>query len=464
MSSLYDYLPNSIDTPGLRARAGPNSFYNHLTGMIGSMGKGALCAVEVGEDFRKRQDGKSVHYGFVNKEGKVFSANIFGEVVGSAHGTALGAAGTHYWGRDSGNLIPITDSSKVKHQVVLGVPSFATEAVADLFHDQIVTVSNVRSKDMDEEDGPVNAKEAVKSSTGEGDPDLLVLTMGQIYTTTREEGKGKNKETTPKRMMKKRKAGQMDAPDETSASQQAAPDLSRLLDASQLPPASAVRVGAEYPPNVFPDYGRPGFRHRLAKAKQPAVYNERGQLIPLWTFFDALRVGTLLMANVNIQVWVIQNDNNVVRKVYHLIVCSLRVVARSDIAVTKPVPSLLAGNAPDSQEDVVRDEASAALQSLVIPGFDLLDGTAFGAIPDLEPSSPAVSASTMSSSSPVPVVAPEFVTGSSTGAGTMAGGAVNVSQDYDMIDDQSMLGEPDDNELQAADNSRPKKKSKSKRV
>ncbi|KAJ8090788.1 hypothetical protein PM082_024969 [Marasmius tenuissimus] len=104
MTSHHKYLPTFIDTAGLRARAGPDGIYKHLIGMINGMGKGAMCSVEVGKDFHRRQEGKSQHYGFVNNTNRVFSANIFGEVVGATHGTLLGASGTHYWGKDPDNV------------------------------------------------------------------------------------------------------------------------------------------------------------------------------------------------------------------------------------------------------------------------------------------------------------------------------------------------------------------------
>ncbi|KAL0058524.1 hypothetical protein AAF712_014783 [Marasmius tenuissimus] len=469
MASPHTYLPNAMQTPGLLSRNHANGIYKHLTSIVGSMGKAALCDAEVGTDFHKRKEGKSLHYGFVdnNTPPRVYSANVFGEIVGASHGTLLGAGGTHYWGRDPENPTPITDATKVKQQIVLGVPSFAPQEIENLFRDQIVTMVNVRNADIDEEDSPVTAKEAIKCSSGDEEPDLLVLTMGQIYTTSREDPKGKGKDAASKQvMMKKRKAAQIDAPDDPQPLPQQVQDLSRPLADHELPPASAVRVGAEYPPNVLPDYGGPGFRHRLAKVKQPMVQDEGGVLIPIWEFWDKLRVGTLVMANVVIMVWVIQGEGSFVRKVYHLAVRSLRVLARSDISVTKPGPSSGSGMPTASHETVVHDAASVALQSLVIPGFDLQGGLPAGLSNFTEqsliqPSSPAASASTITSALSGLGSLPEFVVGSSTGPGTYPASAGPSKEDFDMIDDGADDGlttlEPE------AENSCPKKKAKAKR-
>ncbi|KAJ8090787.1 hypothetical protein PM082_024968 [Marasmius tenuissimus] len=295
--------------------------------------------------------------------------------------------------------------------------------VDNLFHDQIITISNIRNADMNTEDG-----------------------------TSREEGKGKGKDNSPKHVMKKRKAGQPDRPEEALPVPQQGPDLSRPLKDSQLPPASAIRVGAEYPPNVFPDYGGPGFHQRLAKAKQPNVRDEGGALIPIWQFYDRLRVGTLVMANVIVMVWVIQNKGSTIQKA---------------LAALNPVNM----SAPDASA-VIHDNASAALQSLVIPGFtggkEKPDNLSDVACPSVmsdtahPPSSPVISASMMTSSPLHPASPPESVAGSSTGPGTIAGRSDGISQDFDMLEDIAMLTDLDDEDLQVSGNNCPKKKTRTR--
>ncbi|KAK1221471.1 hypothetical protein PQX77_015705 [Marasmius sp. AFHP31] len=410
MSSVFSYRPEDIPTPLLRARADPDGLYSHLRSAIDSMGKAALCNAEYKVDFVPRPDGRSKNYGFINTRNKVFSANVFGEVVGGAFGTSLGAAGTHYWGKDPDDPIPITDSTKVKHQIVIGKPSFATEDISDRYYNQIV----------------VDAKEAIKSSSGDDEPDLMVLTLGQVYTTARDEGKGKgkSKELTPKRVMKKRKAGQIDEPEEEPATQaDPALSLSRPLEAHERPPLPTVRVGAEYPPNVYPDYGGPLYRHRLARAKQPDVRDESNALIPVWDFWSQLRVGTLIMANVIVLVWVIERDGQPVRKIYHLTVRYLRVLGCSDIPVVVPSPN--AGTTAPSAPTAILDpdDASAALQSIVLPGFSAQSQSS-----PLGHASPAPTiTSTVSGSSPHP----EFVQGSSSTPGEVP----NDTEDFGVYPD-----------------------------
>ncbi|KAK1233052.1 hypothetical protein PQX77_003778 [Marasmius sp. AFHP31] len=210
--SSYNYLPSSFESTLLRNRS--NQLYPHLTLVLANMGKSALTNAELGSDFVKRIDGRTRNYGFADNSGRIFSTNVFGEIVGAAHGTCLGAAGTHHWG-ESKQTNPITDRTKVKQQIVIGCPSFAPQSLVDDFRDQIVVFQDIRDDDIDDEDGFVFAKTLVKHSSQapgrDEEPDLIVLTVPQCYTVAKDDlasasnSKGKAKEASPTRM-KKRKA------------------------------------------------------------------------------------------------------------------------------------------------------------------------------------------------------------------------------------------------------------------
>ncbi|KAL0566360.1 hypothetical protein V5O48_015653 [Marasmius crinis-equi] len=363
------YLPESMNTPLLNSRV--EALYPHLEAIIKNMKKSALTNVELGKDFVKRLDRRGRNYGFADNAGRVFSTNVFGEIVGTNHGTSLGATGTHYWGSDPSKPVPITDHTKVKHQIVIGVPSFAPQSIVDDFADQIVFYYV-----------KLILRHSVPNATDKDDPDLITLTLGQVYTVLKEDdnaskgnkGKGKDKEST-QRKMKKRKAAEVEdnhvepTPDIDLPRE---PSLLRPLADHELPSPARVRVGAEYPPNVFADYGGPLFQQRIARARQPDICAEDNTVIPIFKSWDQLRVGTLIMANINIVVWVIVSKNKQgkeeKKKIYHVIVKSLRVLGKSDVPVTKPAPNLT-DVPPVHGAEEVHDNAANTLTSPVLPSL-----------------------------------------------------------------------------------------------
>ncbi|KAK1235035.1 hypothetical protein PQX77_001744 [Marasmius sp. AFHP31] len=377
--SSYNYLPSSFESTLLRNRA--NQLYPHLTSVLANMGKSALTNAELGSDFVKRIDGRTRNYGFADNSGRIFSTNVFGEIVGAAHGTSLGAAGTHHWG-ESKQTNPITDRTKVKQQIVIGCPSFAPQSLVDDFRDQIVVFQDIRDDDIDDEDGvcdsiysiPTHTKSCVtlyehSPPLDDTSPAHSAIKVAKDDSASASNSKGKAKEASPRRM-KKRKANADVPEDEVPVADLSPPSLELPLSDDQLPTIDAVRVAAEYAPNVYPDYGGPGFQHRIAKARQPDFRDSQNRIVAPWTFWDELRPGTLIMANILIVVWVIPSKNkqgrDELKKIYHAVIKSLRVLGTSDVPVTKPIPNLTSDPTVGIPEEA--DEASAALSQLMLPG------------------------------------------------------------------------------------------------
>ncbi|KAL0062960.1 hypothetical protein AAF712_010181 [Marasmius tenuissimus] len=401
--AAYTYTPDSFESDLLRNRS--HQLYPHLSSVLSGMGKTALTNAELGADFVKRVDPRTRNYGFADNAGRVMSTNVFGEILGGAHGTNLGASGTHYWGETSKKVNPITDRTKVKQQIVIGCPSFAPQGLKDDFRDQVVVFQDIRDDDIDDEDGFVYAKTIVKHSANapgrDEEPDLIVLTVPQCYTTTKDDSfadrsKVKEKEASPRRM-RKRKANS-DVPD-AEVPVQSVPSLDLPVPEAELPGLDQIRVGAEYAPNVYPDYGGPGFQQRIVKARQPDFRDAQNKLIPPWMYWSILRPGVLIMANVMVVVWVIPSKNkqgrDETKKIYHAVIKSLRVLGESDVPVSRPLPNLtsdLAANVP-----LESDEASAALSQLLLPGqASASSAPAPVAGPSTPSSQPASSDSTVS--------------------------------------------------------------------
>lgn len=103
--SAHNYLPNSENTPVLAARAKPGGVNVRLAQAITQMKHGAFANAEVNEHlFRRYENTWSDNYNFRDANGRTFTTNIFGEILGSAYGSFLGAQGNHYPGNDATNV------------------------------------------------------------------------------------------------------------------------------------------------------------------------------------------------------------------------------------------------------------------------------------------------------------------------------------------------------------------------
>lgn len=70
--------------------------------------------------------------------------------------------------------------------------------------------------------------------------------------------------------------------------------------------APEVKVGAFYDPALCPDFGGAFFDLTYNKLVQLDVRDENNDLIPAWKFYEALRPGTLVLANVSLHCFVMK--------------------------------------------------------------------------------------------------------------------------------------------------------------
>ncbi|KAL0578193.1 hypothetical protein V5O48_003796 [Marasmius crinis-equi] len=403
--SAFDYYPDSLPNALFDGRRQPGGLYTHMVDILSSMGKGALCNVNLDVDFfrRKKLDNWGNHYGYRTESNLEFSSNVFGEIVGEQYGTLLGPAGNHFPGRADEEPKPISDSSHIKPVIVLGKPSLCDEALEDYFHDQIVVFNQIRRADQREEDQDgqeYEAKEVIKGREGvDSEPSLIVLHGQLLYSVERESTSPAAPRSQPRVMSKRRANGAPVAQRQNAEEVQADPAFpaqdarrGRPMTEDELPGSEMIRVGAKYSPWVLPGYGGARFQQRQARVIQPDWRDARGQLIPPWKVWSVLRPGTVIMANVVVNVYVMSGAGGRRRKasllyelhfthtdynqVYQASIQTLRVLGRSDVAVDKPTADFAdADRSMTSGEK--NDAASSALRNLVLPELDDDEGDSF---------------------------------------------------------------------------------------
>ncbi|KAH7872500.1 uncharacterized protein C8R40DRAFT_1173588 [Lentinula edodes] len=372
--SQFNYLPNSLPSATFKMRANPGGIYDRLAKSFTEMGPIALANAEINQDFFPHNFGESwsMNYSYRDCDSALFSANVFGEIVGQAHGTFVGAQGNHYAGKDPSNPTVLDDYTKTKCTIVLACPSFATPPITNLFYNQLCTLDSVRDEDKKGEIRSglsVDAKEIAKSIRTGGDLDAIILTGPALYTVLKKgksSGKDNNISATspPRRALKKRSlaaASNDDMPLLQDTSETPLPTAEKHI---VWPTAEEIFVGAEYDHRLMPDFGGPVFAFEKARLIQPDWRDVNGDLIPPWLNHKLLRPGTLVVANMSIQVYVMisKSGDGMVRKIYHAILNSLRVVAVSDVLITPPVPLLHRTSLP--RQNTSQTAAALALAAL----------------------------------------------------------------------------------------------------
>ncbi|KAL0580158.1 hypothetical protein V5O48_001868 [Marasmius crinis-equi] len=373
--AAFQYLPESFPSLLFDSRRREGGLYPHMVDVLSNMGKSALCNTNFNSDFfrRARVDNWSKNYGYHDSSNLEFTANVFGEVVGEQYGTLLGPDGNHYPGRPDEEPRPVTDRSSVKPVIVLAKPSLCDEVLGDYFHDQIVVFNDIRRADQiqeEEDNEQFDVKEIIRFKQGSSEPCFIALHGPLLYTVERDtSSNGK----APPRIMAKRRANgaPVRQPQVEPAVAQASQDEDirhgRPLEEHELPGPEAVRVGAKYSPWVLPGYGGPKFDQRIARVIQADWRDGPGHLIPPWNTWQMLRPGTVIMATVVINVFVMPPviRGRLHRKTYQALIKSLRILGRSDVPVEKPVADF---NGQEyfvvSQHNNRDDPASSALRNL----------------------------------------------------------------------------------------------------
>jgi len=74
-----------------------------------------------------------------------------------------------------------------------------------------------------------------------------------------------------------------------------------------IPSKREIHLGAYYNPRLLPDYGGELFRHHDAKLMQHDVRGMDNKIIPPWEYYEELRPGTIVLCNVTMHMYQINN-------------------------------------------------------------------------------------------------------------------------------------------------------------
>ncbi|KAJ4472849.1 hypothetical protein C8J55DRAFT_563090 [Lentinula edodes] len=337
-------MPASINAPLLsppisQARLKPGGIYEELSDLFSSMGPAAIANAELGVDFFRQNFGDDFtsHFSYVDKDSEEFNANLFGEILGAAHGTCVGALGNHFLGSNADSLHEIGDHTRTRCNIVLGCPTNASRRLKDLWHNQLCTLRSVSAGDRRVHGlSEVNdIKEIVKGTQSDHVFDAITLVGGVLYKLPDGDSSSRDRVTEardPEGPIKKRSI------DVVNAEHDGLNRRARDETPPRIPRDSEISVGAMYDPRLMPDYGGHAFSIDKAKLVQPNWCKIDDSLIVPWKNYLHLRQGTVIVANISIRMHVLhpKNKKKPKRKVYQGIINYLKVVAESDIPVAFP--------------------------------------------------------------------------------------------------------------------------------
>ncbi|KAJ3905613.1 hypothetical protein F5879DRAFT_988130 [Lentinula edodes] len=363
----FDYLPGSVSTSTFTKRRDLGGVYDCLVDSFTSMGSSAIANADVDKTFFRyvpNEHQPDCQY-YRDSESAEYSGNVFGEILGQAHGTFVGARGNHYPGPNASKPNQITDQTKTRCSIVIGCPSFAPDRLKNLWHNQLCTFVGLRDSELDSNN--VNTKEIVKSITPGHSVDAITLTGGLMYTTSKRSSTVNirdNQEPTSvtTRSYKKRPLSVEDG----SSTGMDSDAVNNRHKAVVWPSENDIHLGAEYDHRLMPDFGGRLFALKRAKLLQPDWRDINGGLIVPWSNHTSLRPGTVVVANVSIRAFTVRSRgmHRPERKVYQALINHLQVVAESDIHVAVPVP--LSVNTVEGRSTVVlgHDSGAAAFDAL----------------------------------------------------------------------------------------------------
>ncbi|KAG6847525.1 hypothetical protein H0H93_007574 [Arthromyces matolae] len=317
-----------------------DGYYEDLTASIRALGKTCLAEVTYNVDFKRIIDTYTGNHSFVTKNGGVFTINIFGQIAPTSAGTIISAKGNHYMGRDGEKASPtspkqIFDGSTAKDILVVGAPTDCDEILSTLFLNQIATLNEV--------------KEAEELEELESDKDF------------------KSKESGGGQRVKKRKLDEVNNSDDDSTASSTVEAvlgtnggeiLSDVLERNLLSVSEpVVKMGAFYDPRLNDDYRGDLFKLVDDKLVQLDVRTAKNELIAPWKFYDALKPGTLILAECTLHIFLMEDTKKgFTRKTYQINARSIRVLDGSDAdPIPREVPEF---NREPSTSNTKRQEKS----------------------------------------------------------------------------------------------------------
>ncbi|EPQ50026.1 hypothetical protein GLOTRDRAFT_134332 [Gloeophyllum trabeum ATCC 11539] len=318
-----DGPPNTTtqDVPAYLVRRLDTGVYEHLEQAIEAMGKAALGFNDITTDFNL-QDGQwnNGHQHYIDNNGNRFTANV-----------------------------PITDDTNIKNVLVIGEPGDAArfDKLHAFWHNQLVTLQDVGRFDEEREEDDKNNHDTrfrinnwLRPPRGDAreDRNLIALTISPAKYV-KPDRKDKAVKTPFRLGLSKVK---VECSDKASISSNGNNDDVIMQEDHDVPPSFPpdIKLGATYNPRLLPDYSRPLYQLKTARLTQPDIVDVNGKLIPPWLLHDKLRPGTLIVANVELVVWVFKKGKEI-SKTYQVVAHKIKVVDPSDAPAEIPAPGNL---------------------------------------------------------------------------------------------------------------------------
>ncbi|KAG6820139.1 hypothetical protein H0H93_004843 [Arthromyces matolae] len=338
-------------------------YYELLTDNIRNLGKSCLAEVTYNVDFKRIIETYSGNYTYVTATGGPFTINVFGQIAPVSAGTMISAKGNHYMGRDDEKTKPICDDSRVKDILTLCQPTGCSTTLANLFLNQIGTLNEIKEADEFEELSSTKIFKTKDWVKGYGDDrysekNMFSVHMGKKYGNPNKKASGGGQR------LKKRPLHEVAASDDdsTASSNDTMPGSSS--------DGPVVKMGAFYDPRLNEDYRGELFQLVDDKLVQLDVRTTEGTLIPPWKFYDALKPGTLILAECTLHVFMLEDvKKGLTRKTYQINARSIRILDGSDAdPIARIIPELRKPNSESTSDGpTFKSDVSNAFASFEIP-------------------------------------------------------------------------------------------------
>ncbi|KAG6827289.1 hypothetical protein H0H92_012474 [Tricholoma furcatifolium] len=320
------YLPITTKLTDERVTHG---IYKNLAEQIVNMGSASIANATYSTDFVSKVEdwSKNVVYRDAKDMNAEFRCNIFGQVAIEERGTIIAAKGNYYAGKTGDKFVPILDDHRIKDVIVLETPTFADSTLETLFLNQVAGLNDILAKDEIEDrcNGlNLDTREWVRNSYNDkqNPANMVVVHMLRKYDNPNKGIKRLEKKSLPSVVL-----------DSPVDKEDAVPNVATSAE-------PVVQKGGFYDPHLNADFRGPFFNLINNKLVQLDIMDGDNKLIAPWKFYDALKPGTLILANCSLHCFIMRNNNNKgdVRKIYQINAHSIRILDASD---GPPIPRVV---------------------------------------------------------------------------------------------------------------------------
>ncbi|KAG6808878.1 hypothetical protein H0H92_002487 [Tricholoma furcatifolium] len=319
-----------------------SNVYDPLATQILDMGIASLGNATYGTDFVSKVEewSKNVVYRDAGDTNTEFRCNIFGQVATEECGTIIAAKGNYYAGKSGDKFVPLSDDSRVKDVLVLETPTFAGGHLERIFLNQIGSLNDILTKEEADDNSngtPMDSREWVRNAANDKNnpANMIVLHMLRKYD---------NPVKNVKRL------GKQSLDTVSSKPSPVADDIPSVAQITNEEPA--VVKGGFYDPRLNADFRGAYFNLVRNKLVQLDVFDCDNKLVAPWKYFDALKPGTLILANCSLHCFFVRNGKGEPRKASTLILL-VRILDESDGPPIPQVVPFVPGNIKKSKNNVV---------------------------------------------------------------------------------------------------------------